>query len=234
MASCVQISRAIGAFYRVWKWHNVQRARSEMRRCTTHALYRSKLWQQEHCQHPQSANPDGSTLEGTAQRIGRPFGQLRLWSLMWFQVRATSCHLTSSKSAEQCGDPLVQSGDQWQTLGVTAGLGAGPQVQKDPGMASEGVLRLCTLSHSPPSPPTWTRWTTSFGHTPRTSPTWPPTTPKPALSPPSAELPPALVEKACSQFRIRIEAVIEATLNRCQLYHIIKLSELIFSIKVLK
>ena len=25
--------------------------------------------------------------------------QLRLWSLVWFQVRATSCHLTSSKSA---------------------------------------------------------------------------------------------------------------------------------------
>ena len=24
--------------------------------------------------HPQNANPDGSTLEGTAQRIGRPFG----------------------------------------------------------------------------------------------------------------------------------------------------------------
>ena len=43
-------------------------------RCTTHALYRSKLRQQDHCQHPQNANPDGSTLEGTAQRIGRPFG----------------------------------------------------------------------------------------------------------------------------------------------------------------
>ena len=77
----------------------VQRARSEMRRCTTHAVYRSKLWQQDHCQHPQNANPDGSTLEGTAQRIGRPFGRLRLWSLVWFQVTATSCHLTSSKSA---------------------------------------------------------------------------------------------------------------------------------------
>ena len=25
--------------------------------------------------------------------------RLRLWSLVWFQVRATSCHLTSSKSA---------------------------------------------------------------------------------------------------------------------------------------
>ena len=37
----------------------------------------------------------------------------------------------------------------------------------------------------------------------------PPTTPKPAWSPPSAELPPALVEKACSQFWIRIKAVIE-------------------------
>ena len=36
-------------------------------------------------------------------------------------------------------------------------------------------------------PPTWTRWTTSFGYTSRTSPTWPPTTPKPAWSPPSAE-----------------------------------------------
>ena len=24
---------------------------------------------------------------------------LQLWSLVWFQVRATSCHLTSSKSA---------------------------------------------------------------------------------------------------------------------------------------
>ena len=36
-------------------------------------------------------------------------------------------------------------------------------------------------------PPTWARWTTSFGHTSRTSTTWPPTTPKPAWSPPSAE-----------------------------------------------
>ena len=44
-----------------------------------------------------------------------------------------------------CGDPLVQSGGRCQTLGVAAGLCAGPQVQRDPGLASEGVLRLCTL-----------------------------------------------------------------------------------------
>ena len=91
LASCVQIPRAIGAFYHVWKWHNVQR------RCVAVQL-RSKLWQQDHCQNPQNANPDGSTLKGTAQRIGQSF-RLWLWSLVWFQVRATSCHLTSSKSA---------------------------------------------------------------------------------------------------------------------------------------
>ena len=40
-------------------------------------------------------------------------------------------------------NPLVQSGSWWQTLGVAAGLGANPQVQR--GLASEEVLRLCTL-----------------------------------------------------------------------------------------
>ena len=57
------------------------------------------------------------------------------------------------KCAEECGDPLVQSGGRWQTLGVAAGLGAGPQVQRDPGLASELVLRLCTLLSLPPSSP---------------------------------------------------------------------------------
>ena len=48
-----------------------------------------------------------------------------------------------------------------------------------------------------------------------------------------AELPPALVEKACSKFRIRIEAVIEAEGGYIECYKF-KLPELIFSIKVLK
>ena len=38
----------------------------------------------------------------------------------------------------------MQSGSRWQTLGVAAGIGTCPQVQRDPGLAS-GVLRLCTL-----------------------------------------------------------------------------------------
>ena len=97
---------------------------------------------------------------------------------------------------------------------------------------------LVYFSYWPPSPPTWTRWTTSFGHTSRTS-TWPPTILKPAWSLPSAEYSPSFrrplwkrnVPSSGSVSRqwLRLKA---ATLNRCQLYYIIKLPELIFSIKV--
>ena len=97
------------------------------------------------------------------------------------------------------------------------------------------------FSHCPPPHLTWTRWTTSFGHTSRTSPTWPPTTQKPAWSPPSAEYSPSSRRRlwkrhapssgSVSRRWLRLKA---ATLNRCQLYYIIKLLELIFSIKVLK
>ena len=113
---------------------------------------------------------------------------------------------------------------------------------KSKDLASEGVLRLCTLlSLLPPPTSTWTRWITSFGHTSRTSPTWPPTTPKPAWSPPFAEYSPssrwrlwkrhAPTSGSVSRRWLRLKV---ATLNRCQLYYIIKLPELIFSIKVLK
>ena len=67
--------------------------------------------------------------------------------------RLESHHQSVPRCAEECGDPLVQSGGWWQTLGVAAGLGAGPQVQRDPGLASEGVLQLCTLLSLPPSSP---------------------------------------------------------------------------------
>ena len=154
--------------------------------------------------------------------------------------RLESQHQSVPGCAEEWGDPLVQSGGRWLTQGVAAGLGTDPQVQRDPGWASEGVLRLCTLFLTPP-PPTWTRWTTSFGHTLRTSPTWPPATQKPAWSPPSAEyslsfhwhLRKRHVPSSGSVLRLwlRLKA---ATFNSCQLYYIIKLPELIFLIKVLK
>ena len=62
-----------------------------------------------------------------------------LWS------RLESQHQSVPGCAEECGDPLVQSGGLWQTLDVAVGLGTGPQVQRHPGLASDRVLRLCTL-----------------------------------------------------------------------------------------
>ena len=62
-----------------------------------------------------------------------------LWS------RLESQHQSVLGCAEEWGDPLVQSGGRWQTLGVAARLGAFLQVQRDPGLASEGLLRVCTL-----------------------------------------------------------------------------------------
>ena len=125
--------------------------------------------------------------------------------------------------------------------GCSKGLGAGPQVQRDPGLTSEGVLQLCTLLSLPPPPPTWTRWTTSFGHTSRTSPTWPPTIPKPAWSPPSVEYSPSSRRRlwkrhapssgSVSRRSLKLNG---ATLNWYQLNYIIKIRELIFSRKVFK
>ena len=191
-----------------------------MHRCTTHALYWSKLWQQDHCQHPQNPNPDGPMLEGTAQRIGRPFGWLQLWSLVWFQVRATSCHLTSSKlvwkSTPKC---------TWMCWRVWWSPGAIRWPVVDPECGSR-------TRHQPTSPK---RLRLGFR---RSAMTLYPSLTSPLLNPLDyfvwsyiknitnmtshntkasliaaihwvfAELPPALVEKACSRFRI--EVVIEA------------------------
>ena len=67
--------------------------------------------------------------------------------------RLESQHQSVPACAEESGDLLVQSDGRWQTLGVAVGLSAGPQVQRDTGLASEGVLRLCTLLSLAPSSP---------------------------------------------------------------------------------
>ena len=220
-----------------------------MRRSTTHVLYRSKLWQQDHCQHPQNANPDDSTSPGWWKQSFR----LRLWSLVSFQVRATSCHFTSSnlawKSTPKC---TWMCWRMWWSPGAIrwpmADPGCGSRTRRrptSPKRARLGFRRSATTLFPSltglTSPLTLTCWTTSFGHTSRTSPTWPPTTPKPAWSPPSTEYSPsprwhlwkrhAPSSGSVSRRWLRLKA---ATLNRCQLYYIIKLPELILSIKVLK
>ena len=193
-------------------------------------------------------------ITGTCPGWWKQSFRLRLWSLVWFQVRATSWHLTSSQSAwnqhqsvprcaEEYGDPLVQSGGRWQTLSVAAELGVGPQVQRGPGLASKGVLRLCTLLSLAPSPSpsdlnpldyfVWSyveNITNMTSHNTKVSLIA-------AIRRVFAELPPVLVEKhspcfgSVSRRWLRLKA---ARLNRCQIYYSIKLPELIFSIKVLK
>ena len=162
----------------------------------------------------------------------------RLWSLVWFQVRATSCHLTSSKLAWKSTPKCT-----WMCWRVWWSPGAIRWPVADPGCGSRtrrwpsnrkrprlGFRRSATTLY--PSltghlrlPPTWTCWTTSFGHTARTSLTWPPTTPKPAWSLPSAEYSlsslqhlwkrHALSSGSVSRRWLRLKV---ATLNRCQLY----------------
>ena len=151
------------------------------------------------CQHPQNANPDGSTCpEWWKQSF-----QLRLWSLVWFQVRATSCHLTSSKSAWKSTPKCTwMCWRVWWSPGAirwpVADSGCGSRTPRRPTSPKRSRLgfRRSTMTlypslTGPPPPPTWTRRTTSFGHTSRISPTWPPATPKPAWSPPSAEYSPS-------------------------------------------
>ena len=171
-----------------WKRHNVQRTRSEMRHCTTHDLYRSKLWQQD----PSYDNAGLPRITGTCPGWWKQSFRLRLWSLVWFQVRATSCHLTSSKSAWKSTSKCTwMCWRMWWSTGAIRWPVADPWQDSAPAHKSKETqawfLKECydfvPFSHWPPPPTTWTRWTTSFGYTSRTSPTWPPTTPKPAWSP---------------------------------------------------
>ena len=170
-----------------------------------------------------------------------------------FQVRATSCHLTSSKSAWKSAPKCTwmrwrmwwsPSAIRW----LVADPGCGSRTWRRPTSPKRprlGFRRSATTLYpsltGPTSPPTWTHRTTLFGHISRTSLTWPLTTPKPAWSPPSAEYSPSSRRRlwkkhapssgSISRWWLRLKV---ATLNRCQLYYIIKLPELIFSIKVSK
>ena len=142
-----------------------------------------------------------STLKMQIRTVRRLRAQLNASDdpLEVVERKATSGHLTSSKSAWKSTPKCT-----WMCWRVWWSPGAIRWPVPDPGCGSRtrrrptspkrprlGFRRSATTlypSLTGPSPsPTWTRWTTSFGHTARTSPTWPPTTPKPDWSPPSVE-----------------------------------------------
>ena len=118
-------------------------------------------------------------------------------------MRAASCHLISSKSAWKTIPKCTwMCWRVWWSPGVirwpVADTGCGSRTRRRPTSPKRprlGFRRSATTlypSLTGPHPhPTWTRWTTLFGHTSRISPTWPPTTPKAVWSPPSAEYSPS-------------------------------------------
>ena len=190
-------------------------------------------------------------ITGTCPEWWKQSFQLRLWSLAWFQVRATSCHITSSKSAWKSTPKCTwMCWIMWWSPGaikwLVADRGCGSRTRRRPTSPKRprlGLQKECydfvPFSHWPLPPPTWTCWTTSFSHMSRTSPSWPPTTSKSAWSPPSAEYSPSSRWRLWKRHAPSSGSVsrrwwrMKATaLNRCQLYYIIKLPELIFSIKV--
>ena len=142
-------------------------------------------------------------ITGTSPGWWKQSFRLRLWSLMWFQVRTTSCHLTSSKSAWKSTPKCTwMCWRVWWSPGEirwpVADPGCGSRTRRRPTRPKRprlGFRKSATALYpsltEPPPPPTWTRWTTSFGHASRTSPTWSPTTPKPAWSPSSTEYSPS-------------------------------------------
>ena len=144
---------------------------------------------------------------------------------VWFQVRATSCHLTSSKSAWKSTPKGT-----WMCCRVWWSPGAIRWPEADPGCGS----RIRRRSTSPKRPRLGFRWSATTLYHSFTAPLIPDLNPldyflwsyvenitnmtshntKASLIAAThrvfAELSPALVKKACSQFQIRIEAVIEA------------------------
>ena len=146
--------------------------------------------------------------------------QLRLWSLVWFQVRATSCHLTSSKSSWKSTPKCT-----WMCWRVWWSPCAISWPVTDPGCGSR--TRCLTISPKRPRLGFRRSTTTLYPSSPDLNPldyfVW--SYVKNITNMTShntkasliatirqvfAELLPALVEKVCSQFQIRIEAVIEA------------------------
>ena len=106
---------------------------------TIASILRMQIWMVQHAQGDENKVSGYSYGLWCGFKWGPHHATSHLQS--WLESQHQSVH----GCAKECGDPLVQSGGRWQTLGVAAGLDAGPQVQRDPGLTSEGVLRLCTL-----------------------------------------------------------------------------------------
>ena len=129
--------------------------------------------------------------------------------------RLESQHQSVAGCAEECGDPLVESGGPWQTQGVASRTRRRPTSPKRPrlGFRRSATTLYPSLTGLPPPHDlklldyfVWSyveNITNMTSHNTKASLIT-------AICRVFAELPPAHVEKAWSQFGIRIEVVIEA------------------------
>ena len=174
---------------------------------------------------PSKCKSELPRITGTCPWWWKQSFRLRLWSLVWFQVRATSCHLTSSKSAWKSTPKCTwMCWKVWWSPGAirwpVADHGCGSRTWRRPTSPKRlrlGFRRRATTlypSLTAPSsldlnPLDYFVWsyvkniTNITYHNIKASLIA-------AIHRVSAELPPALVEKACSQFHIRMESAIEA------------------------
>ena len=176
-----------------------------MRRCTTHGLYRSKLWQQDHCQHPSKCKSGLPRITGDVPRAMKTKFRATVMVLVGFQVRATSCHLTSWKSAWKSTPRCT-----WMSWRVWWSPGAIRWPVADTGLASEREQRLCTLLSLAPllpdlNPLDYFVWSYVGNITNMTF-----ENTKASLIAAIRRAPAGACGKGMLQFRIRIEAVIEA------------------------
>ena len=189
-------SKSDRSFYHVWKWHNAQRARSEIA-----LLY--KL-----CYLPIQvmtieALPAPSKCKSGRFNVPRVMKTKFPATVMVFGVVSSKGHIITPHLFEV--GLKVNTKMYMDVLNIVVipwcnqVAGSRPWVwQQDSAPAHKSQETVVWLqkecydfvpfSHWPPSFPTLTRWTTSFVHTSRTSTTWHPTTPKPAWSPPSADI----------------------------------------------
>ena len=168
-------------------------------------------------------------ITGTCLGWWKQSFRLRLWSLVRFQVRATSCHLASSKSAWKSIPKRT-----WMCWRVRWSPGAIRWPVADPGCGSgtrrrptrpkrlrlcfrRSATRLYPFLNGPllprPEPAGLLRLVIRREHHQHDLPqhqSQPDHRHPPSIRRVFAVLPPALVEKVCSQFRIRIETVVEA------------------------
>ena len=154
LASCVQIPKAIGAFYHVWKWHNVQRARSDMQRCTTML----------------STDPshDNRTITITLKmQIWIATNNRNVLRVIKTKFPATVTVFGVVSSEGHIMPPHIFEIGMKVNTKVYLNVLKSVLIPWCNQVASEGVLRLCPFATdlNPPD--------ISFGHTSRTSPTCP-------------------------------------------------------------